>query len=147
MTAGRAQGGGRTAAPDRGGQSIGEILADLMRGQGVEGLVTEITQMGAVPPEPITWKTLVAIEPGLQRLTATAEQARAAADPTSRCGNAMFYGWGEHRPGFKALIEVAVGWGRRPFHPVLSTSAAYDCVVHEIERRMPDCRGGACQCL
>lgn len=98
-----------------------------------------------IPIWPLTWDSLVAMEPRLQTLLDEAKSVRP--DGATFCANAIWYGYGGHQ-GFKPRLSKLVGWERCP--PCSTTVAplasekAYDIAYETIYEALPDCRDCGC---
>lgn len=91
--------------------------------------------------ETLTFEELKKLDPRLAELEASARRV-AAAEARKRvrcCGNRAWYTM------VKPRLVLLVGHLRRDGHPVLSTSAAYDCVYDALYPLMPACR--VCGCM
>lgn len=96
-----------------------------------------------LPARP-TWEQLVAREPRLGEVMATARAARRDT-PARYCANEAWFGYGPHRgQGVKPLLDPLVGWHAESRDPLLTTSLAYDVAYRTIYAALPDCRG--CDC-
>src|SRR5262245_20134324 len=88
-------------------------------------------------PEPVTWATLVAIEPRLRALLAQARQVQDDGHGTWFCQLVPFYAY------FKPALLPLVGHGARTRS--LRTEACYDCAYDVVLHALAPCRG-RCPC-
>jgi hypothetical protein len=93
--------------------------------------------MIATMTEP-TWADLTSLEPRLAGMSA--EIQAITDDGESRCFCADEI-WSER---FKPELCQLVGFFRRPGHPVLSTSFAYDTAFEKLRGAFPPCRNCCC---
>src|SRR5688572_27285202 len=95
--------------------------------------------------KPLTWATLVAMEPQLAGLLADAKQEHMNGDP-GYCAHRVWYGY-DDGPGLKGRLCQLVGWGREaPGPAVLRSPAAYDVAYQKVYQALPDCRHEGLMC-
>jgi hypothetical protein len=89
-----------------------------------------------------TFADLVAVEPALGQLLATAKAYRKNVPPKF-CANAAWYGYGNFwGRGLKARLSRLVGWDAA--REELRTEEAYDLAYDTIYRALPNCRKCGC---
>lgn len=93
----------------------------------------------------MTFEDLCQREPQLKALLDEARAVSSKGDPKF-CANRVWYGYRDYRKGFKHRMSQLVGTHRRPEHPMLSTSEAYDLAYRTLYDALPGCRHGGPFC-
>lgn len=91
--------------------------------------------------EILSWDDILKLEPRLGFIMDTINlinQSEYEHDSPSFCANRVWH------LDLKPQLVHLVGWERRPYHDVLSTSEVYEIAYFKLWHALPNCRGCAC---